>query len=89
MSLPAILPAHSGCRFKYYLEGQICDGLTYKDRLYCLLHRFELNQRFLAYDQAIAWAEHNKSIMIQVSPHFYEVWAELKSWGADGQRSDN
>lgn len=73
-SSPLPLPASTplGQRFKFYLAGQICDGLAYNNRLYQL-------QRTIDPYRQLNWAEQEGALILQADSGYYEVWTELRS----------
>jgi len=77
--LPSMISADAGHFFRFYLGGQLQEGLRYDNKLYGLSDRFSVHQSVSAYRCALAWSEKGIPGLVQEQGNGYVVWVEMVS----------
>lgn len=79
MSLPILVSDHQVRSFKYYWEGQIRTGMSFKGHLYALHDCFTERDRTLAYEKGCRLAERCEVIITvsQALESEYRLWIEI------------
>ncbi len=76
--LPKVLNEKQVHPFKFYLEGEVQQGMRHDGLLYALVSTFSLKERLKAYDLATQLAESDCRAVVTVSDR-YSIWIPLTS----------
>lgn len=76
--LPKVLNEKQVHPFKFYLEGEVQQGMRHNGLLYALVGTFSLKERLKAYDVATQLAESDCRAVVTVSDQ-YCIWIPLTS----------
>ena len=76
--LPKVLNEKQVHPFKFYLEGEVQQGMRHDGLLYALVSTFSLKERLKAYDLATRLAESECRAVVTVSNQ-YSIWIPLTS----------
>ena len=76
--LPKVLNEKQVHPFKFYLEGEVQQGMRHDGLLYALVSTFSLKERLKAYDLATQLAESDCRAVVTVSDQ-YSIWIPLTS----------
>lgn len=76
--LPKVLNEKQVHPFKFYLEGEIQQGMRHNGLLYALVSTFSLKERLKAYDVATRLTESDCRAVVTVSDQ-YSIWVPLTS----------
>lgn len=76
--LPLVLHEDNLKQFKFWFNGALQDGLTFKNELFCRLHSVKAESRALLYQYAFQLAS-RETIVITASKSTYSIWISLRS----------
>jgi hypothetical protein len=76
---PLVITGNQGSRFKYWFDGDIQEGLLFRNELFRCLYRFDASRRMLVYELAYAFAQYNVQALILFDQPQYQVWVSLRT----------
>lgn len=81
-SLPILLNEDQAVFFKFWHEGNLCEGLRWQQELFGCLQVFPFGAREKAYELGCLLAEQNVQVVITSGrDRGYSVWGNLKASG--------
>lgn len=79
--LPILLSEKSICRFKFWQDGDIREGMRFQNNLYGLLRVLPIEQRWIAYDLTCTYTQRGIDVVLTCNDTYYYLWVNLRSAG--------
>lgn len=77
--LPALVSEQFISQFRFYHRGTVCEGMSYRSKLYRLEQVFEENHRSKAFSYACALSHGKIETVVTKSNASYKVWVDLSA----------
>jgi hypothetical protein len=77
--LPLVIHETLTRTFKFYHDGDVRLGMSYRQQLYRLIEHYPTASRLQAYNLGCSLSHRNNQVVVTVSDRDYKVWLELRS----------
>jgi len=77
--LPLILDEAEIFAFKFWFNDSICDGMYYKNELFCRLETFDLLNRSHVYQLGCKLSRQNVSVILTLTSATCDLWGSLRA----------
>lgn len=69
----------SGQLFCFYLDGNLCEGIRHRNRIYTLVKTLNISDHHGMRDICEELRRNNRACLITRSHHRYRVWTDVRS----------
>lgn len=86
---PILLTEEIVSFFKFWMDGQIQEGMRWNCELFRHHRTFSKSQRELVFTSAWELTHDGTQVVITVSPDKYQIWLNLRTLSSEKKRSIN